>query len=117
MDKGCGYLLGVVDIFLVLWIIDCGAFQGVIVAFPLLALWGVGVLVGVGGLGRSESVSGGYGERLFAIRVCPSHTSSENAKRGAGRPTPLMLDADRLSSNARPTPQTESRRTHHGEPE
>jgi hypothetical protein len=53
-DKGCGYLFGIVDIFLVLWIIRCGAFQGAIVAFALLALWGVGVwsvwVVG-GGLG------------------------------------------------------------------
>jgi len=42
-DKGCGYLFGIVDIFLVLWIIDCGAFQGAMGAFVLLVLWGVGV--------------------------------------------------------------------------
>jgi hypothetical protein len=27
----------------VLWIIDCGAFQGAMGAFALLVLWGVGV--------------------------------------------------------------------------
>ena len=42
-DKGCGYLFGIVDIFLVLWIIDCGAFQRAMGAFVLLAPWGVGV--------------------------------------------------------------------------